>query len=310
VNNVIVPFPDVHSRTTPQKGGEIMRADSVVRAHLHHLELEGLAGGTVEARRRALLRLQAAIGMPLLEAAAADLAAWRAGLTIDPDSVAAYVSHARQFYEWAIGAGLLAGPNPAGELPVPRRPRRLPRPISERDMFAAVAGAPPRIRPWLVLAGWAGLRAKEIALLRRQLILDTARPPVLIVAADATKGRNERVVPLCAFVLGELLEAGMPASGWMFRRRDGRPGPNSPAKVSQLANRYLHEAGIAATLHQCRHRFGTETYRARRDLRMLQELMGHQRPETTAGYVLVDAVDAAAVLEQLPIPGRLQAVGE
>lgn len=154
----------------------------------------------------------------------------------------------------------------------------------------------------------AGLRAKEIALLRRESVLDTAVPPVLLVARDATKGRAERAVPLSAFALAGLLEAGLPASGWVFRRRDGHPGPNSPAKVSQLSNRYLHDAGITATLHQCRHRFGTQAYAVRRDLRMVQELMGHQQPETTAGYVLVDQADAAAVVGELPAPGQLRAV--
>ena len=31
--------------------------------------------------------------------------------------------------------------------------------------------------------------------------LETARPPVLLIAKDATKGRSERAVPMSAFVL-------------------------------------------------------------------------------------------------------------
>ena len=48
--------------------------------------------------------------------------------------------------------------------------------------------APPRIRPWLVLAAWCGLRAKEIALLRAESVMTSARPPVLLVTAEATQG--------------------------------------------------------------------------------------------------------------------------
>src|SRR5260370_914737 len=80
------------------------------------------------------------------------------------------------------------------------------------DLFDALDGAPPRIRRWLVLAGWAGLRAVEIALLRRECVLDAAVQPVLLIAADATKGPNERLVPMSAFVLGELCDYGLPAS--------------------------------------------------------------------------------------------------
>lgn len=277
--------------------------------HLRHLELLGRAPETIASRRRALTRMQAQLGKPLLEASAADLAAWRAGLTVGPGTVAGYVSHAVQYYAWAQAQGLI-DENPAAGLPVPRLGRMLPRPVSQADLFAAVAGAPPRIRPWLVLAAWAGLRAKEIAYLRRESILDTARPRALVIARDATKGTRERAVPLCEFAHAALIEHGLPRSGFVFRRADEQPGPNTPARVSQAANRWLHGAGIGATLHQLRHWFGTEAYRATKDLRRVQELMGHARPESTAGYAEVSAADAIDVVEALPVPGRLRAVGD
>jgi integrase len=284
--------------------------DLVVSKHLRHIRMEGLAATTVYSRGRALARLRAATGVPLLEATGPELTEWRAALALTPDTIAGYVSHVRQFYAWAVAAGLIEA-SPAAGVPIPPGLRRLPRPISDSDLFAAIAGAPPRIRPMLVLAAWAGLRAKEIAYLRRECVLDTARPPMLLIAHDATKGHTERMVPLCDFALGALAEAGLPASGWMFRRLDGGRGPNTPIRVSQLCNLYLHDdMGLPETLHQLRHRFGSSTYRIRRDLRMVQELMGHARPESTAGYVLIDQADAAAVVEQLPVPGRLQAIAE
>jgi site-specific recombinase XerD len=168
--------------------------------------------------------------------------------------------------------------------------------------MTAVAGAPARIRPMLVLAGWAGLRAKEIALLRRACVLDTTEPRAVLVAADATKGWRERIVPLSAYALGELA---LPASGLMFRRLDGQAGPMAPWRVSQLCNTYLHECGILATLHQLRHRFGTQLYHVTKDLRLVQELMGHQRASTTAGYVAWDQQCGAAAVAALPVPLRL-----
>jgi integrase len=291
-----------------------------VARHLDHLRQRGLAPSTIYQRRRALARLDAVLTVPLLDAGPAELAAWRAGLTTGAEAtVSTYACHVREFYAWALAEGLIYI-NPAAGLP--RLRRLLPRPIAEKDLFAALAAAPRRVRPWLVLAGWAGLRAKEIALLRRQNILDTAAPPVLIVAADATtaKGSRERVVPLSGFVLGELHAYGLPAAGWVFRRGDNRPGPNEPRTISHLANAHLHACGIAATLHQLRHRFGTQAYReSGRDLRVVQELLGHASPSTTVGYAAYDGApditcrpciraDAAAAVEALPVPGRLRAV--
>ena len=269
---------------------------------------------TVYQRARGLVRLAAALPVPLLEADAAMLAAWRSRLSIGDQAVGDYVSHARQFYAWALAEDLVDD-DPTARLPTPRHGRSLPRPIGDAALFAAVDVASARIRPWLILAAWAGLRAKEIALLRRECVLETLADPALLIAADATKGRDERIVPMSAFVLAELRAAGLPMSGWVFRRQDGPYGPNRPTRVSQMANRHLHECGLTETLHQLRHRFATETYRASRDLRAVQELMGHKRPETTAGYAAyasasaIDAVNALAI-PAAPGTARLRAVDD
>jgi integrase/recombinase XerC len=275
--------------------------------HLEYLRLSGHTATSVYSRKRALARMAAALAVPLLSATPADLAAWRASLTTGDAATVAYVSHARNFYSWALDQGLIDS-NPAAALPVPRLGRRVPRPIAEDDLMYALAAAPRRIRCWLVLAAWCGLRAREIALLRRENVLETASPPVLIVAAGATKGHSERVIPLSAFALTELSAARLPPSGYVFRRMDGRPGPNEAWLVSQLANRHLHNCGIAATLHQLRHRFGTAAYHASRDLRAVQELLGHANPSTTAGYAAWDRAAAAAAVEAIPAPARLRAV--
>jgi site-specific recombinase XerD len=279
----------------------------VITAYLDWLALRGLAQTTISTRRNVIARLATVLPCPLTEATPAQLLAWRSALDLTPDVIAHYVAYVRQFYAWTL-AGDLTGTNPADSLPAPRTGRRLPRPVSEADLIRALDSAPKRIRLWLVLAAWCGLRAKEIALLRRENILDTADPPVLIIAADATKGARERTVPLSAFALREITAAGLPLSGWAFRRCDGQSGPNAPWMVSQLCNEHLHDEGIAATLHMCRHRFGTQAWRARHDLRVVQEMMGHADPATTAGYCAFDQPDAVAAVEGIPAPRRLRPV--
>jgi integrase len=282
-----------------------MRGGAVAE-HLDYLRLRGLAASTIRRRRTVLRWVQETLPHhDLMRATPVQLQAWRAGLDVAPDAVSVYVSHVHQFYRWAVAQGLLDG-SPAASLPAPRRSHPLPRPIGERELLEAVAAAPPRIRPWLVLAGWAGLRAKEIALLRREHVLDQRRPPVLLVEAAAAKGHTERLVPLSPFVLSEL--AGhLRARGFVFRRADGRPGPNTPATVSHLANNHLHACGIAATLHQLRHRFATQAYHASKDLLVVKELLGHRSLRTTTGYAAYEHAAAVAAVEHIPAPGRLRA---
>jgi len=282
--------------------------DDVLAAHLAHLRLLGRSERTVYDRERAVIRLAAWLRpVPVLAATAADLGAWRASLTVGDQAVVVYCAHVAGFYDFAVTRGIRPD-NPAAGLPVPSPPRGIPRPVSEEDLAAALACASERVRPWLVLAGWAGFRAKEIALLRRESVLDTAIPPMLLVARNATKGRRGRRVPASPFVLAELRTAGLPRSGWMFPRRDGKPGPCTPWLVSQLAGRCFHEAGSAATLHMARHRFASQLYQQTRDIRLVQEMLGHASPATTAIYA--DYGDGAAeAVGSLPVPGRLRAVG-
>jgi integrase/recombinase XerC len=294
-------------RRLPEPPGKL--SSGVLADHLRHLRLQGLAAQYRRNRREHLGRIARVIGVPLLEATEADLLTWRDHIDrLAPGTIRNYVTHTTEFYAWAHGRGLLPGPNPATRLPTVRPPRRLPRPAAEDDVFTALDSAPDRIRLMLVLAGWCGLRACEIALLDRSNIRENDQPPVLIVADNATKGRRERIVKLSSFVVAEVRAARLPVSGFAFRRWDGKPGPNTPNHLSHLVNTYLHECGLTFSLHQLRHRFGTQAYKATRDIRVVQELLGHSSPQTTAGYADWDRADAAAAVEAIPVKRPSRAV--
>lgn len=287
-------------------GTHMKTSDHAIGRYIEHLRLSGARPATLYTLGRSLTRTAAALPPGgLLRASEASLMDWRRRLRVADATVISYVSHLMGFYEWACGQGLRGG-NPAAKLPVPPRRRRLPRPIGDADLFRAVTYAPARILPWLVLAAWCGLRACEIARLRREDVLDTAAVPVLLLTA--TKGGRQRAVPLAPYALEVLRAAGMPAKGYLFRRCDGRHGPNTPQLVSKLCNDYLHSCGIAETLHQLRHWFGTQAYRCSHDLRAVQELLGHASPSTTAGYAAFDSPAQTAAVRALPVPLRLRAV--
>lgn len=272
----------------------------LIQSHLSRLALEGDSAETIYGRGRCLIRLAAALPGPLLEATPAQLVTWRAAFAgLAPGTIYNYCTHVREFYKWAVAEQLLDA-SPAEGLPVPKRPDRVPRPIREADLAAALSTATGRVRLWLVLAGWCGMRACELARLRTENINLTAR--IIIIAADATKGSSERKIAICDFAAAEIEQARLPLRGWAFPH-SLRRGPVSPALVSKACNRYLAAHDIPATLHQLRHRFGTQAYRAGHDILAVRDLMGHKSAKTTELYTLGDQTVHRAIVARLPLPG-------
>lgn len=182
-------------------------------------------------------------------------------------------------------------------------PRGLPRPIGEQDLAMAIAAAVEPVRCWLTLAAYQGLRAGELAWLDRADVLDRVREPALRVRGKG--GGTERLLPLGRTGLAALRAYGLPRSGPVFRDPAGRSF--SPRQVSQRCNRHLHAVGVQETLHQCRHRFAIEALAAvgTGNVRVVQELLGHASPATTAIYTWVApvrAVEAVTALDQLGQP--------
>jgi integrase len=292
-----------------QGGGQL--DNKPIERHRLWMMMKGNSDTTIYGRTSALKRAAKIIGCPVEDASRDQLVAWRASLAGHADAyILAQVSHVRCYLAWLADTDGYRPDNPARHIPVPRKPLYLPRPIGEAELLDAIDNAPGRIRLWLVLAAWCGLRAKEIALLRRRNIRETAPRPHILVAADATKGRRPRVVPLSPFAVEQIRAARLPAAGWAFPRLDGAGGPLTPHRVSELCNDLLHGLGHADTLHSLRHRFGTRALAgAAGNVRVAQELLGHARLDTTAVYTLVESPEAAAAVEAIPAPRRLRAAG-
>lgn len=254
--------------------------------------------------RRDKLHLLAEFLYPksLLEATAGEIVAFLDGRQLTPRTRYAYCSHIHAFYLWALDEGRLDA-DPTATIRRPRLPRLVPRPIADADLDHALMVAPPRLRAMMALAAFQGLRAGEIARLGREDVLDMNDPPVLIV--DHGKGGHQRVVPLNEHALIAMRLAGMPRSGPIFKRADNGQAL-TPGAVSRLVNTYLHSLGIAATIHQLRHWFGSKLYQESHDLRMTQELLGHSSPSTTAGYAAWSVENGAQAVRALAPPsGRL-----
>jgi integrase/recombinase XerC len=258
-----------------------------IAEHLVWCQRRELRPTYIATTKLTLCRVERALGHPLETATDAELAAWWNALDIGTGRLA-YVAHLANFYKWLIWERL-RDDNPTARLVRPKERRRLPRPIPNDRLHKALIEAENPIREWLLLAAFAGMRACEVATLHRDDILGD----VLIVREG--KNAKQRILPLHPDVRAAL-DANA-ETGWLYPNRSGRP--ITANTVSVKANRYLHRVGVTETFHQLRHWFGTSTYRASKDLRLTQELMGHASPNTTALYAAWSPERAAAVVNSL-----------
>lgn len=274
---------------------------AVISARLAHMQLRGLALTTIRVNRDHLKRLAAHLSpVSLLTAGHEDLIGWARALSpLAPRTRYAELSRTHNFYVWANDEGLIPAV-PSMKVPRPKVPRSLPRPISEDRLHAALDSPPPDIYAWLMLEAFAGLRCCEVATLTRDSVLDTAEPPVLVITG---KGSKDRIIPLHPVVTLALRAYGMPSRGYVFRRRDGKPGPPTADRVSWLTNRWLHDHGIPDTAHALRHRAVTQVYRGCPDIRVAQEFAGHSSPTTTAIYAAYAPERMLAAVLAIPRTG-------
>jgi len=257
---------------------------SVLDEHLRELRRRGVRPASLVARDGAVRRFAATIApTPLLDADRHDVERYLDGLVdrgLGGWTRTSYTANLRAFYQWAHLRGHVAD-DPAAEVVLPRRPQGVPRPIGEDDLRAAVTAAGGALLVWLLLAALCGLRAGEIALLRRENVLDDIEPPRLHVADG--KGGRQRTVPLPGVVLAALVPY-LQVKGRLWLADDPKPANT----VSVLVGEHLHRLGQPYTAHNLRHRFATRAYQLSRDLRMVQDLLGHASPATTAVYAQFD----------------------
>jgi site-specific recombinase XerD len=238
-------------------------------------------------------------------------------------SVAQRLAAIRSFHRWATRSDLAPG-DPWGAIATPRLPRRLPRvlEIEQVDALLAVVDADLepvpgdgpehaalrlalalRDRALVETAYAAGLRISELASANLGS-LDLRRGELRVLG----KGRKERIGLLgrpARRALADYLADGRPVL--LERRPATEPPPveiflnhlGGPLGVRGLRYRFdrlCARAGlpVGVSPHTLRHSFATHLLDGGADLRVVQELLGHENLATTQVYTHVS-------------PGRLQA---
>jgi integrase/recombinase XerD len=270
-------------------------------------ELEGflalsaarLAPRTVEAYRRDLFALAdwlerspASVTTEELERYLAELRA--AGLS--GATIARRVASLRSFFRHLVLIGA-ADANPAADLDLPRRARRLPRVLSPSEverLIDAAAGTTPRTlrdRALVELLYGAGLRVGEaVGLDMGGVDLDQR------LVRTIGKGGKERVVPVgrqAVEALRRYLGRGRPHLDRRHRPElflNAQGGPLTRAGAFLILRKLAAKAGLEPERvhpHLLRHSFATHLLEGGADLRSVQEMLGHADLATTELYTHV-----------------------
>ena len=208
-----------------------------------------------------------------------------------------YLAAIKLWFKWLMRAHHILA-NPASELELPRAPKRLPgRILSQAEVQAVLRQAEPataqglRDRALLELLYATGLRRSEAASLE-VYDADMVRG---VLWVRRGKGGRQRVVPLgsrAAAWLEQYLRESRPEllagdTKALFVNDYGQPIPSD--LVARKVSRYMEFAGLVkgGATHLLRHACATHMLEGGADIRFIQQLLGHEKLETTAIYTHV-----------------------
>ncbi len=187
---------------------------------------------------------------------------------------------------------------PSVEIRAPRKEFKLPTVLSQEeiiDLIRSTKNLKHRAITALIYAS--GLRVSELIHLKLTE-LDIDRRQVIIRQA---KGRRDRYVMLAESVL-PLLQNYIACYRPITYFAEGKPGePYHASSIRAFLKRNCYSAGITKNVspHTLRHSYATHLMENGVDLRYIQELLGHSRPEATMLYTHVSRRDLLSIKSPL-----------
>ena len=224
-------------------------------------------------------------------------------------SQARLLSSFRAFFNWCIEEGEVKE-NPCDRIDAPKLGKYLPAVLSVEEVDAILGSVDlkkpsgPRDRAILEVLYGCGLRVSECTgLLISKVHLDENYVEVI------GKGNKQRIVPLGEMaadaIRNYLPDRPIPAArsfgDILFLNRSGKP--LSRISVFNLVKNQAMAAGIHKEIspHPFRHSFATHLIEGGADLRIVQEMLGHESILTTEMYTHIDSSTwQAAILEHHP----------
>lgn len=294
-----------------------MRTDTIYKEYHAYLRLErGLAENSVEAYEQDLDKLRAYMDehkIDIIHATFDDLQAFvydSFGHGSNARTQSRILSGVHSFYRFLLYHNYI-DQDPSELLEGPKREMHLPDVLSQEEIEALMnaidlsSNEGHRNRAILEILYGSGLRVSELVNLQlSHIYLDEK---YMLIEG---KGSKQRLVPISDEAImwfdywlrdRTLLDVKPDYTDIAFLNRYGRQ--LTRAMIFTIIRRLAAEAGITKTIspHTLRHSFATHLLQGGADLRIIQQLLGHEQLTTTEIYTHLDIGDLrAAVLKYHP----------
>lgn len=266
-----------------------MAAEDLIKLFMTHMRAESTEDSSRETYEYWLARADKELPAGLDIATEDELRTWlwRDKIAGEPYAQASRaLMHAAltQFFEWSVEFDHLDF-NPMARVTRPKVQPGAPRVATEVQARLLLTDAKQPYRLFAQLAGYASLRCIEIWRLDRGDITQEA-------IKVAGKGSKHRLVPTHPLIWESVKD--LPAGPITLL-------PSRQA-VSNRFGRYCEERyKMRLTLHRMRGWFATEGYKASKDPRALQVLLGHSSLATTTRYIAAAVPQQQGLISSLPV---------
>jgi integrase/recombinase XerD len=229
--------------------------------------------------------LSRALGDPEMgEVTYEQLKAYLAALDhLKPSSIGHRIRFIQSFFRWAIDEGYISK-NPAARLKEPKLGIRIPKFLTEEDIETLREACTSPLEHALVeFLYTTGCRIGEIVGLDKSA-LDMQNCSV-IVHGKGDKDREVYFNTKCRIWLKKYIESRKDSDPALFVT-ERAPRRMSIAQIRYIIKRVARRAGVEANVypHRLRHSFATHLLNNGAPMEAIQQLLGHQKSETTALY--------------------------
>lgn len=266
--------------------------------YIENLRQRGKSPYTLREWRRLLGWFDVQLPYGLDNACAGELVEFLGRQDWSPATRRAYWQCLTSFYGWALREPYPIGleENPMDDVPEPPKPHRnVPDPCTDDELSAILARSGDPYLLWYKIAAYCGARCIEVARLDREDVSETS-------TRLYGKGDKPRAVPTHAVVWHAVRD--LPPGPLVRYRAGRRRGQRVTGRyISHMTNAHLHDQLGMRTMHMHRLRdwYATRTLESSGgDLRLVQDLLGHASPGTTAIYTQVSDQRRRAAVGAIP----------